>query len=762
MRSIAAFLYFLLLAIFMLLASPLFAQQKITLRVANWAGADEVKLEERIAAEFVKRHPNVSVSIESIPANYKQKILTSIAAGNVADVFLLDSPIIPALLNKGVLVDLKPYLAEGGIDPEIFFPNVREIFEKGDALYAIPKDFTPIMMYYNKRMFDKNGVPYPSKDWTWDDYLRIAQQLTRDNDGDGQPDQFGAVFQNYFFLWQPWIWMAGGDVMNPAGTSALGYFNSPETERAMQFQIDLRNKYKVAPGFTGSTTGEGESAAGGTTGMFYSDRLGMISSGHWSLVNWKKYMLTGELDIGVAPLPYPKDGKKANVIYAAGWCVPKITPNREWAIKLALFLGGELAARIRSEMAIGIPAIQTVAEEQVASDPYGLEQVFLDEAPYGRQSWGTVIDEFSRIETITQQAVEQVLVGGRDIHQAFTEAAQTIDEELERAAKYSGEVTELKGNREIIGFLIFVAALAALIAAAFYLWNSRRERSPLALGYTFLAPSFIVLLVFIFTPVFFSLYLSFHQWNVVAANKPFVGLENFSQLLRDRTFWNSFKNTLIYTLHVPVGMAISLFIAMLMNRKIRGVNLLRTIFFLPSVASFVAVALVWQWMYHPEFGLLNYLLSFFGVERIGWLSDPNLALVSVMILSVWMGIGYQMVIFLAGLQSIPEELYEVALTEGASAWQRFRYITLPLLKPTTFFVLITSVIGSFQVFTLVYVMTQGGPLRATDVVVFHIYKNAWDYLKMGYASAISWVLFIVIMLITWAQFRFIGKGVEYR
>jgi multiple sugar transport system permease protein len=209
-------------------------------------------------------------------------------------------------------------------------------------------------------------------------------------------------------------------------------------------------------------------------------------------------------------------------------------------------------------------------------------------------------------------------------------------------------------------------------------------------------------------------------------------------------------------------MMISLFIAILMNRNIRGINLLRTIFFLPSVASFVAVALVWQWMYHPEFGLLNYLLSFLGIARIGWLTEPSLALLSIMVLSIWMGIGYQMVIFLAGLQSIPEEIYEVSLIEGANAWQRFWYITLPLLKPTTFFVLITSVISSFQVFTLVYVMTQGGPLQSTDVVVFHIYKNAWDYLKMGYASAISWVLFIVIMFITWTQFRFIGKGVDYR
>ncbi|NIW78517.1 MAG: ABC transporter permease subunit, partial [Calditrichae bacterium] len=275
-------------------------------------------------------------------------------------------------------------------------------------------------------------------------------------------------------------------------------------------------------------------------------------------------------------------------------------------------------------------------------------------------------------------------------------------------------------------------------------------------------PSFIILLIFIFTPVIFSLYLSFHHWNVVSSNKPFVGLNNFIALFQDTLFWNSFKNTLIYTLHVPVGMVLSLGVAVLMNRDIRGIAFLRTIFFLPSISSFVAVALVWQWMYHPQFGLINYVLSLFGIGRVGWLTDPDLALISVMVLSIWIGIGYQMVIFLAGLQSIPNEMYESALTDGANAWQRFWYITLPLLRPTTFFVLVTSIINSFQVFTLIYVMTEGGPLHSTDVVVFRIFESAWDYLKMGYASAMSWILFIVIVIITWLQFKVFGREVHYR
>jgi multiple sugar transport system permease protein len=287
------------------------------------------------------------------------------------------------------------------------------------------------------------------------------------------------------------------------------------------------------------------------------------------------------------------------------------------------------------------------------------------------------------------------------------------------------------------------------------------ERLNLLKGYSFIAPSLAVLAVFIVTPILFSLYLSFHRWNVVSSVKSFIGFENFITLLRDRLFWNAFRNTAVYSLHVPLGMILSLGIALLMNRRIRGINFLRTLFFLPGISSFVAVAMVWQWMYHPQFGLANYILRIFNLPQIGWLSDPSTALVSIMIMSIWLGVGYQMVIFLAGLQGIPKELYEAAITDGANAWQRFIHVTLPLLKPTTFFVLVTSMIGSFQVFSQVFVMTAGGPLNSTDVAVYHIYKNAWDYLKMGYASAMSWILFLVIVVITWLQFRFMGKRVEY-
>ncbi len=287
-------------------------------------------------------------------------------------------------------------------------------------------------------------------------------------------------------------------------------------------------------------------------------------------------------------------------------------------------------------------------------------------------------------------------------------------------------------------------------------------RRPLALreakrAWAFLAPSLAHLLVFSVGPIVFSLWLSFHEWDLLAPARPFVGLDNYQELARDGDFLRALRNTAVYVLFVPVGMVLALGLALFVDRRMPGVNLLRTVFFLPYITSFVAISLVWRWMFQPDVGLLNHLLTRVGIPAQPWLSSPATALPSLMLMSVWMYAGYMMVLFLAGLQSIPASLYESARIDGAGAWQRFRHITLPLLRPTALFVLVTMVIFMFQVFTAVYVMTEGGPLHATDVIVYHIYRNAWEYLRMGYASAMAWVLFAIVFLVTLVQFRWLGR-----
>lgn len=752
--------YLFLLFVFIICVPAVSAQNKITLRLTDWADLDEIPLDEQALAEFKRLYPSIDVLYEPNPGRqYAEKILTALAADEPPDVFLLDSKLIPTFTNKKVLLDLTPYVRELGIDTAQWYPNVLNIARKGTALFAFPKGFTPLMVFFNKRLFDQEHLPYPSRAWTWDEYLSTAKKLTRDIDGDGTPDQYGASFSNYYYFWIAWVWKAGGDVVNPAGTAATGYLNSAATEFALSFLVDLQQTHKVAPN-TGSWIQSEKT--GINVQLFMNGKIAMMVDGHWRLPRIMRQIEQGNLTVGVVPLPTRSDGIKTNVMYESGWCVPVNCKHPREAALLAAFMAGEKANRIRAARRLEIPSVRTVAEEVVADDVLGLERPFIEEIPYCRQPWGSIIERFSEVEWTLQDAVDEVMIMGRPLHETMTAYAATIDRQLENIrAHESFEFKPIREHSDILRFLVGVAVIVTLLCFMLYLRDRGKARQATRTALGFLGPSLLHLIVFVFTPIVFAGYLSLHRWDVVVPDKPFVGLDNFRDMASDPTFWNALKNTLLYTLNVPLAMAISLGVAMMMNRRLKGVAFLRALYFLPSVTSFVAIALVWMWIYHPTFGVANFILASVGLGPVQWLNSTDTAMVSVIIFSVWLSLGYQMVIFLAGLQGIPEELHDAARIDGANNWQRFWRVTLPLLKPTTFFILVTSVISSFQVFTSIYVMTGGGPVRSTDVIVYHIYQAAWEELRMGYASAMSWVLFVIIMLATWIQFKIIGREVEY-
>lgn len=284
-------------------------------------------------------------------------------------------------------------------------------------------------------------------------------------------------------------------------------------------------------------------------------------------------------------------------------------------------------------------------------------------------------------------------------------------------------------------------------------WQRFWSRSNERVGYLFVLPSFLHLVIFLVIPLIFSLYLSLTDWRGTNwQNAPFIGLENYQFLLGDRSFWNSMRNTAYYALlSVPGGMIVSLLVALVMNQKLRGIYIFRTLFFMPVISSWVAVSVVWITLLDPNAGILNYVLRQIGIPPVNWLGDINTAMPSIVIISIWKSLGFQMVIWLAGLQAIPLELHEAAAIDGASRFQSFWRITLPLLGPTTFFLAVTGVIGAFQVFSPVYVITGGGPRGATEVAVFHIYQRAFEVFDMGYAASQAWVLFAVIFLATAIQ-----------
>jgi multiple sugar transport system permease protein len=282
-------------------------------------------------------------------------------------------------------------------------------------------------------------------------------------------------------------------------------------------------------------------------------------------------------------------------------------------------------------------------------------------------------------------------------------------------------------------------------------------------GYAFLAPSFAGFAVFVLLPVVAALLISFTDWNLLSPPR-WVGLRNYQQILgSDSLFRQVFRNTLVFTAGtVPARVILSLLLAVLLNQAVRGISLFRTAYFLPVVAPVVATALVWAWIFDGNFGLLDFLLQRAGVHNPpNWLASTRWALPAIMIFSVWKNVGFTSIIYLAGLQAIPHELYEAASVDGAGKLASFWYVTVPMVSPTTFFVLVISVIFAFQVFEESFVMTSGGPANATNTIVFDIYQTGFKYFSMGTASALAWILFAVLIAVTLVQVTLQRRWVHY-
>ncbi|HEY3512959.1 MULTISPECIES: carbohydrate ABC transporter permease [Kribbella] len=290
--------------------------------------------------------------------------------------------------------------------------------------------------------------------------------------------------------------------------------------------------------------------------------------------------------------------------------------------------------------------------------------------------------------------------------------------------------------------------------------RARRRRN--LTGWLFISPIVVGVVAFQLFPILVSMVASLTDWNGIAAPK-FIGLKNFTEMFTDDPlFLQTFKNTVYFTVaSIPLTIGIGLVLALLCARPIKGVAFFRTAYFAPYVTNVVAIGFVWFWFFQPGNGVINGLLHQLGIDGPQWLSSSAWAMPAVIVVSVWQGIGYPMIILLAGLQGLPNDLFESGKLDGAGAWQRLRYITLPLLTPHFLFLLITQFISTFQVFGLIYVMTKGGPGHATSVYIYNIYQNAFSYGKVGYASAMSWVLFVVIAAVTYLQWKLQKRWVFY-
>ncbi len=287
----------------------------------------------------------------------------------------------------------------------------------------------------------------------------------------------------------------------------------------------------------------------------------------------------------------------------------------------------------------------------------------------------------------------------------------------------------------------------------------KRKINPIKLApYIFIAPAVIYIFTVTLIPAIMALPISFTDWSALTPRMRFIGFENYKNLLEDKEFFTSLIIMGKFFIYVPLVMFFGLIAALLLNCKIKGMTIFRVIFYSPVITSTIAAAILFDWFYQPSFGLFNSILQFFGLPGIGWISDAKTSVMSVIIFKVWKGFGAAMLIYLAGLQDVPEELKEAASIDGANLWQKFRFITFPLLRPANIYLLITNVIGVFMIFQETFMLK--GPLKSTNTVVNYIYEKGFSSSEMGYASAMSFVLFVVILIITLIQYKVMKIDVE--
>lgn len=395
----------------------------VTLHLADWGGASADgnmnRFQREVDAEWTRTHPNIRIQPEHIPGSgeYVPKLLASLVAHTEPDMISLDASSAAIFIENDALQDLAPFAKAENFDLGAYYPNVLGLAKRGDKLFALPADFTPMMLYYNKRLFDKAGVPYPKDAWTWDDFLSACKKLTVKPEGGGRPSQYGFIFDNWMPGWIMWIWQAGGDVLSPDGKRSAGYLDSPETASAVRFFTNLV-KERFAPSLS-------ETAAQGVD-LFSANKVAMKISGHWSIVGFKASETIRLEDVGVVSLPRNK--KRITVMYEMGYAMTKGCKHPKEAWEYIKFLSGPFVQRKRAELGIGISAHRAIAEERRSANP--LEPVFLDNVKYAIPPWGARVENYALVEDIGKEMADEILIGNKPVEVALREAAKRVQAEV--------------------------------------------------------------------------------------------------------------------------------------------------------------------------------------------------------------------------------------------------------------------------------------------------------------------------------------------
>ena len=786
--------------------------------------------------QFERIHPQYRVTMGSAVAlditGDSQRLLCTIAGGVPPDVVWFDRFAIGEWAGRDALTDLTPYLARQAkddpyrIDTSQYYPWALEEAsfrppgappETPAKIFGIPSEVDVRIFYANANLLRQAGfvdrqTGEPTLPKNWDELHAYATRLTRfkvPNDKRSGIERLGFapnIGNAWLYLY---AWQAGGEFLDATRTRCT--LDAPENVRALAWMTKM---YDDLGGY-GQVEALRQSFGGGAVDPFIQNIVAMKTDGDRFMrfiADWRP-----DMDFVVSAPPMPQDqidAGKGPVSWSGGFAlvIPKTAKNKDGAWKLIQYLYSWDAVQLiaqgkrelkQSEGKIYLPEglanrthYERLVERHVIDNP--------DVPPRFRQAYAVTrkLMPHTRIRPVSPVGQllwnQQARATDAACNHAFAEAARRAD-----VSEAAFALREMKGDvqRQLDELLApapphevkwspYFVAYAFVVAAPFalmYVVYRRRRREyayrPREIGAAlmFASPWIVGLIFFVAGPILFTIVLSFTRYDVLAPAR-YVGLDNFSELVADNTFYKSIGNTLFMLLRVPLAMAVSLAVALLLNRTIRGIGVYRTGFYLPAIMPLIAASLLWQWVFNGNQGVLNSFLSWlfstapfewleaavnaFTAERFRfapplWLQDKNWSKPALIIMHVWTA-GGAMIIWLAGLQSIPPTLYEAASIDGAGAWRRFRHVTVPMLSPYILFNAVIGVIATMQVFQEAFIMTPNAqPVDSTLFYAYHLFKQAFQFFRMGYASALAWMLFLIVLALTLLQLWLSKRWVHY-
>lgn len=725
--------------------------------ITVWAmGAEGMKIAQ-MARKFEEANPGIRVITQAIPWEAAhEKLITSVVGEIPPDVSQLGTTWMAEFQAMGAIVPLDEFISRSEIiSKDKFFPASWETNFINGRVYGIPWYVDTRVIFYRKDLLKEAGFDHPPR--TWEELERIGKALVKDRDGDGKIDQYGmALPVKDWNILSMFIWENGGNILTPDNSKSD--VESEATREAFEFYHRLFQE-NIVP-----------TAEAVDVDLFHAFRTGfypIFISGPWMIELVRNELgkeYEGRWDVAMMP-------KKRFPTSFVGGCnlvVFKGSKHKQAAWKFIEFMSQPEIQVEWYKIIADLPAVKSAWQDPFFDDK-PMVRVFGEQLNYTKSPPN--IPEWEQIADAMQRRMEELILGKMNLFQTLGTLTKDINEILEKKERMAS-----KGK-----FFLSIGAILVFIWGLAFLWKRyhrkgkeievpeeerisgvKRIVSSLRkyhVPYLFIIPSLTILFVFLFLPVVVSFITSLTDWDIYGLANwkkiSFVGFENYQTLLRDKIFWKSLFNTFYFVVvGVPFAISLALLMAIVLNEEfIRFKSFFRTSYFAPVVTTLVAVAVVWRWLYNPDYGLINWVLQTVGLPPQNWLGDTKLAMPSLIVMAAWKNFGYNMVIFLAGLQAIPDTLYDAAKVDGASYWQRFRYITLPGLRPTTFFVTVTTMIGFFQLFGEPYVMTKGGPLNSTISVVLHMYNQGFKFFRMGYASAIGYILFGIIVVFTILQIK---------